>query len=113
MNLGQESKHPGIPMILVSLAEILLKEDELSKALEKITESLSLLKQIYSSIKHPNQALALETQGAIFVKQGKFDLAKESFEAALDILSEVFGDDNNHEAMKRIKKSKAMTVCDK
>ena len=113
LNLGQESKHPGIPMILVSLAEILLKEDELAKALEKITESLFLLKQIYGSIKHPNQALALETQGAIFVKQGKFDLAKESFEAALDILSKVFGDDDNHEAMKRIKKSKAMTVCDK
>ena len=104
--LGQESKHPGIPIIFISQATILSKNDELVQALEKITESLFLLKQIYGSIKHPNQAFAYETQGIIFTKQGKFDSAKESFEIALDILSDVFGDKNDHEATKRIKKSK-------
>ena len=107
-NLGQEPKHPVVPMIYVSLAEILLEKDEVTKALEKVTEGLSLLKQIYGTIRHPNQALALETQGKIFAKQGKSDLAKKSFEDALDILSKAFGEDNKHEITTRIKKSKEM-----
>merc|ERR1739844_4571 len=55
INLGQESRHQGIPLILISLAEILLQKNDLVKALETITESLFLFKQIYGSIKHPNQ----------------------------------------------------------
>ena len=107
-NLGQEPKHPVIPMIYVSLAKLLLEKDELNKALEKVTDGLSLLKKIYGTIKHPNYALALETEGAIFAKQGKSDEAKKSLEAALDILSKAFGEDNKHETTTRIKKSKEM-----
>ena len=105
INLGQESRHQGIPLILTSLAAILLQKNDLVKALETITESLFLFKQIYGSIKHPNQAHALETQGMIFAKQGKFDLAKESFQAALDILHDVFGEDHEHEVIRRVKVS--------
>ena len=95
--------YPGIPLIQISLASISLQKEDLVKALETITESLFLFKQIYGSIRHPNQAHALETQGMIFAKQGKFDLAKESFEAALDILYEIFGDQNDHVSTARIK----------
>ena len=48
-NLGQEPKHPVVPMIYVSLAQLLLEKDELNKAFEKVTEGLSLLKKIYGS----------------------------------------------------------------
>ena len=49
-----------------------------------------------------NTKMEIQTQGMIFAKQGKFDLAKESFQAALDILHAVFGEDHDHEVIKRI-----------
>ena len=105
LNLGQESGHPGIPLIQISLASIFLQKEDLIKAMETINESLFLFKQIYGLIRHPNQAHSLEIQGMIFAKQGKFDLAKESFEAALEILYEVFGDQNDHVSIVRMKYS--------
>lgn len=105
LNLGQESGHPGIPLIQISLSSIFLQKEDLIKAMETINESLFLFKQIYGSIRHPNQAYSLEIQGMIFAKQGKFDLAKESFEAALEILYEVFGDQNDHVSIARMKYS--------